>query len=206
VSLSALIDAAERNDLAPTVDRYFIDQAITALARAKKHGKELHCLVPISLASICQSATATYIAEQLAHFNIAGSGLCLLFSEEESARKSTQVLEFSKRVRSVGCRIALDDFGGGLSSFSHLRAITPDCVKLSRSLTRDLNGNRASTALLRAVQEITADLEIFTLADGVDDPVGLQQLSALGITYAEGLAVAPSEPFQVWFEGVVMRS
>jgi EAL domain-containing protein (putative c-di-GMP-specific phosphodiesterase class I) len=69
-----------------------------------------------------------------------------------------------------------------------------------------LNGNRASTALLRAVQEITSDLDIYTLADGVDDPAGLQQLSEIGITYAEGLAVAPCEPFQVWFEGVVMRS
>lgn len=206
ISLSALIDAAERNDLAPTVDRYFIDQAIKALARAEKHGKELHCLVPISLASICQRDTASYIAQQLAIFNVGGRGLCLLFSEEESARKSTQVLEFSRSVRSVGCRIALDDFGGGLSSFSHLRAIAPDCVKLSRSLTRDLNGNRASTALLRAVQEITSDLDIYTLADGVDDSAGLQQLSEIGITYAEGLAVAPSEPFQVWFEGVVMRS
>jgi predicted signal transduction protein with EAL and GGDEF domain len=206
VSLSALIDAAERNDLAPTVDRYFIDQAIKVLARAEKHGKELHCLVPISLASICQRDTASYIAQQLANFNVGGRGLCLLFSEEESARKSTQVLEFSRSVRAVGCRIALDDFGGGLSSFSHLRAIAPDCVKLSRSLTRDLSGNRASTALLRAVQEITSDLNIYTLADGVDEQGGLQQLTEIGITYAEGLAVAPSEPFQVWFEGVVMRS
>jgi EAL domain-containing protein (putative c-di-GMP-specific phosphodiesterase class I) len=56
------------------------------------------------------------------------------------------------------------------------------------------------------VQEITSDLDIYTLADGVDDSAGLQQLSEIGITYAEGLAVAPSEPFQVWFEGVVMRS
>jgi EAL domain-containing protein (putative c-di-GMP-specific phosphodiesterase class I) len=69
-----------------------------------------------------------------------------------------------------------------------------------------LSGNRASTALLRAVQEITSDLNIYTLADGVDEQGGLQQLTEIGITYAEGLAVAPSEPFQVWFEGVVMRS
>lgn len=206
VSLPALIDAAERNDLAPTVDRYFIDQAIKALARAEKYGKELHCLVPISIASICQRDTATYIARQLTELNVGGGGLCFLFSEEESARKSTQVLAFSQSVRSVGCRIALDDFGGGLSSFSHLRAIAPDCVKLSRSLTRDLNGNRASTALLRAVQEITSDLEIYTLADGVDEPGRLKQLSEIGISYAEGLAIAPCEPFQVWFEGVVMRS
>lgn len=206
ISLAALIDAAERNDMAPTVDRYFIDQAIQALARAEKHGKELHCLVPISLASICQRDTASYIVEQLGLFKASGKGLCLLFSEEESARKATEALEFIRSVRSVGCRIALDDFGGGLSSFSHLRAIAPDCVKLSRSLTRDLSGNRASTALLRAVQEITLDLNIYTLADGVDQPETLQQLGALGITYAEGLAVAPCEPFQVWFEGAVMRS
>lgn len=206
VSLAALIDAAERNDLAPNVDRYFIDQAISALVRAEKYGKDLHCLVPISMASISQRDTADYIIQRLAMFSVGGKGLCFLFSEEESARQSTQVLEFSRAVRRVGCRIALDDFGGGLSSFSHLRAIAPDCVKLSRSLTRDLSGNRASTALLRAVQEITSDLGIYSLADGVDDTVGLQKLADIGITYAQGQAVGPSEPFNVWFEGVVMRS
>jgi EAL domain-containing protein (putative c-di-GMP-specific phosphodiesterase class I) len=137
--------------------------------------------------------------------NLDGKGLCLLFSEEESARHTNQAKEFCRIVRSVGCQIALNDFGGGLSSFGHLRNIAPDCVKLSRTLTRDLTGNRASTALLRAVQEITKDLDIYTLADGVDDRDALQQLTTIGITYAEGLAVAPSEPFSVWFEGVVMR-
>lgn len=205
VSLAALIDAAERNDLAPLVDCYFIDQAISALVRAEKHGKSLHCLVPISTTSLCNRETATHIVERLAEFKLDGRGLCLLFSEEESARHATQAQEFCRRVRSVGCRIALNDFGGGLSSFSHLRSIAPDCVKLSRTLTRDLTGNRASTALLRAVQEITRDLDIYTLADGVDDPGALQQLTIIGITYAEGLAVSPSEPFNVWFEGVVMR-
>ena len=205
VSLAALIDAAERNDLAPLVDRYFIDQALDALARAENHGKDLHCLVPISTTSLCERETAIYITQRLAELNLDGKGLCLLFSEEESARHTNQAKEFCRIVRSVGCQIALNDFGGGLSSFGHLRNIAPDCVKLSRTLTRDLTGNRASTALLRAVQEITKDLDIYTLADGVDDRDALQQLTTIGITYAEGLAVAPSEPFSVWFEGVVMR-
>ena len=205
VSLAALIDAAERNDLAPLVDRYFIDQALDALARAEKHGKDLHCLVPISTTSLCERETAIYITQRLAELNLDGNGLCLLFSEEESARHTNQAKEFCRIVRSVGCHIALNDFGGGLSSFGHLRSIAPDCVKLSRTLTRDLTGNRASTALLRAIQEITKDLDIYTLADGVDDSDALQRLTSIGITYAEGLAVAPSEPFSVWFEGVVMR-
>lgn len=205
VSLAALIDAAERNDLAPMVDRHFIDYAIAALSRAEKDGKSLHCLVPISTVSLCLRDTATHIIQRLALLNVSGKGLCLLFSEEESARHATQTQEFCRTVRSVGCCIALNDFGGGLSSFSYLRSIAPDFVKLSRSLTRDLSGNRASTALLRAVQEITTDLDIHTLADGVDEPSALQQLTAIGITYAEGQTIAPSEPFDVWFEGVVMR-
>jgi EAL domain-containing protein (putative c-di-GMP-specific phosphodiesterase class I) len=69
-----------------------------------------------------------------------------------------------------------------------------------------LGGNRASTALLRAVQEITADQNIHTIAEGIDDLDTLEQLRRLGIDYAEGKAVAPSEPFEVWLEGAVMRS
>ena len=65
---------------------------------------------------------------------------------------------------------------------------------------------RASTALLRTVQEITADQNIYSIADGVDELNALEQLTALGIDYAAGKAVAPCEPFEAWLEGAVMRS
>ena len=206
IPLSALIDTAERYDLAPTVDRYFLDSAIAALARADGSNKRLICLVPISCASLCQRSTADYIAMRLAERHIDGRGLCLLIPEETAARHAAQVLDFVRTVRPLGCRIALDEFGGGISSFSHLRSIEPDYVKLSRSLTRDLTGSRASTAVLRAIQEIAADLGIASIAHGIDDPEAVGQLGELGIAYAQGPAVAPNEPFEVWLEGAVMRS
>ena len=116
------------------------------------------------------------------------------------------IFEFTRQIRSLGCQIGLDDFGGGLSSFSHLRSLAPDYVKLSRSLTRDIGGNRASTALLRAVREITADQNIHTIADGIDDPADVIQLRGLGIDFAQGKAAAPIEPFDAWLEGAVIRS
>ena len=206
VSLPALMDAAERNDLAPLLDRFFIDQAIEALAKARKANKVLHCLVPVSTSSILQRDTVPHIAQQLAKFNISGNRLMLLINEEETMQHATQTFEFCQALRDIGCHIALDDFGGNLSSFGHLRAIAPNCIKLSRSLTRDLSGNRASTALLRAIQEITADLGMASIAIGVDNPNTLSALTAIGITYAEGPAIAPCEPLNVWLEGVVMRS
>ncbi len=206
VTLAALIDAAERYDLAPAIDRRLIDTAIAAQARAKRRHRNLHCLVPLSRGSISSRETIDYIARSLASQNMSGNKLCFVFSEDILTHLTSQAMEFSRQMRTLGCQIGLDDFGGGLSSFSHLRSITPSHVKLSRSLTRDLGGNRASTALLRAVQEITADQHIHSIAEDIDDLDTLEQLKDLGIDYAQGKAIAPNEPFEVWFEGAVMRS
>ena len=206
VALAALIDAAERYDLAPTIDRRLIDAAVDALARAKRQGRNLHCLLPLSRSSISSRETADYIARNLASHNLSGERLCLVFSEDILTHLTSQAMEFSRQMHMLGCAIGLDDFGGGLSSFSHLRSISPSHVKLSRSLTRDLGGSRASTALLRAVQEITSDQHIHTIAEDVDDQETLDQLRDLGIDFAQGKAVAPNEPFEVWLEGAVMRT
>lgn len=205
VALSALMDAAERYDLATTIDLRFIDCAIAALARAKQSHRTLHCLVPISRSSFGQPKVIKHIAHSLASQGLTGNGLCLLFSEDVSTHQSNQTPEFLRQIRALGCQVGLSDFGGGLSSFSHLHTIAPSYIKLSTSLTRDLSGNRASTALLRAVQEITADLGIYSIAEGIDEIPTIEQLKSLSISYAQGKAVAPCEPFEVWLEGAVLR-
>ncbi len=206
VALAALIDAAERYELAPAIDQRLIDTAIGAQLRARQHQRTLHCLVPISRASVGNHEIINYITHSLSSRNLSGHRLCFVFSEDILTHLTSQAMEFSRQIRALGCQIGLDDFGGGLSSFTHLRSISPSYVKLSRSLTRELGGNRASTALLRAVQEITADQGIHTIAEGIDDLDTLEQLRSLGIDFAEGRAVAPSEPFEVWLEGAVIRS
>lgn len=206
VTLAALTDAAERYELAPAIDRRLIDAAISALARAKQQQRKLYCLVPLSRGSISSRETADYIGRSLVSHNLAGNRLCFVFSEDILTHHTSQAMEFSRQMRTLGCEIGLEDFGGGLSSFSHLRSIYPSHVILSRSLTRDLGGNRASTALLRAVQEITSDQRIHSIAEDVDNQETLEQLRDLGIDYAQGKAVAPNEPFEVWLEGAVMRT
>lgn len=206
IALSALIDAAERYELTPLIDLRLLDTAISALARAQLQNKPLHCLVPLSGASLGRREILDHIAQSLSSQQLSGSGLCLVFSEQSSSQLNSRATQFSQAVRALGCQIGLSDFGGGLSSFSQLRSISPSYVKLSRSLTRNLGGNRASTALLRAVQEITADQNIDSIADGVDDISSLEPLKKIGINYAQGNAIAPCEPFEVWLEGAVMRA
>jgi diguanylate cyclase (GGDEF)-like protein len=205
VSLSILFELAERYDLAPQLDRLLLEKAIAALPRTHANGKVMHCLVPISTSALCNADTSAQIGRLLSAQNISGEGLHLLISEDQATRHIGQAVRLSRDLKSFGCRLALDEFGGSISSFSHLRTLNPAYVVLSRSLTSNLGGNRASTALLRAIVEITEDLNIQTIAEGIDGLSRREELLDLGVHLAMGLAAGPTEPFDSWLEGAVMR-
>ncbi|MDR2837859.1 MAG: EAL domain-containing protein [Azonexus sp.] len=206
VTLPPLLEAVERHHLTPIIDMHFIEVAISALAEARQGNRELLCLAPLSGSALTDRIVLDSIRRRLRVRNIDGSGLCLMFSEEVLARQTGQMFDFLKEARRLGCLIGLSDFGSGSSSFAHLRSIAPDYIKLNRSLTRDLGGNRASTALLRAIQEITADQGIVLIACGVDTSQNIERLRELGIDYAIGNAIAPCEPFGVWLRNTVLRA
>lgn len=205
IALNTLIDAAERYDMASVFDHHFLETAIKALARAGEHKISMLCMVPLSRAAIVNAKTGDFIRQQLAAHGISGNGLSLMFSEDTSTHQASQLIEFSRRMRELGCQITLTEFGGGVSSFTQLRTIAPSHVRLSASLTRNIGDGVTSTALLRAILEIAAEQQTYSIAEEADDTLLLDQFRALGICYAHGKVVAPREPFDAWFEGAVMR-
>ena len=193
VALPALIDAAERYDVSHLIDDYLLQAALDTLKAARLAGRRLTCLVPISGAALSRRALVDHLARCLREQPLEGNRLYLMLPETDTLQRSGKAIEFAQNVRGLGCGVALQDFGGSISSLSHLQNLGPACVKLNRSLTHALDGNRAATALLRAVQEITADQGIASLAEGVDTPEAINQLRALGIDYASGKAVASGQ-------------
>ncbi len=205
IALAALLEAAQRYELASTFDHYFLEVTFRALARAHRQGREMFCLVPLSKSALTSPETANFITQHLQRLNIPGAGLCLMFTEDVGSHHASQLLEFLHRIQPLGCSIALSEFGNGAASFSHLSTLRPSHLCLSQALTRDIESGRSSTALLRAILEIAREQGIATIAEAVDDTPQLVCLRELGLDYAQGKAVAPREPFDAWFEGVVMR-
>lgn len=205
ILLPALIDAAERYDLSEAVDHYLLATTIQALARARDNARNLCCLVPLSPSTVDRPATLKYIATLLGRYRLDGSGLCLLFSEELSTRRASQLSSFAHEACKLGLSIGLQEFGGSMSSFGQLRTLAPAFIKISPSLTQQAGSNKTSTALLRAVKEIAADLGIQSIAADIADIDSLGVLKSLGLDYGQGHAVAPCEPLEVWLEGAVIR-
>jgi diguanylate cyclase (GGDEF)-like protein len=205
VALSSLLDAAERYELAPMVDRKLIDAGIRARAIAGEHHRPLACLVPISQGSLAAPDTLDYIRQALAAAGISGEGLYFAISEESCGRHASQVNQFARDLREIGCDVAFDNIGDGASSFSQMRAIRPKFIKIGRNLTAGIEENRAATALLRAVQEIAEDAGIVTIAGNIAESRLLPILAGLKINYVQGLAAGPCEPLDVWLEGALLR-
>lgn len=205
ISSTVLMDAAERYDLAATIDQHIIGITLHGLARAMAHSRNMRCLLPLSSTSVRNRNTLKILGEMIKSDRLQGSNLYFQLTEDTAVQFGTQAIELTHGLRRLGCHIVLSDFGGGFASFSHLRSIHPDAVKISRSLTRDLATSRSSLALLRAIQEIAVDLGIDTIAEGVNDSATVKLMADLGITWAQGDALAPSEPFENWLEGAVIR-
>ena len=206
IALNVLMDAAERYNMASMFDHYLLETAIKALASAEAQKTPMRCMVPLSRAAVASPETGDFISQLLQTKGISGTGLSLMFSEDTCTQRTSQLIEFSRRMQTLGCRITITDFGGGASSFTQLRTLNPSHVRLSTSLTRNSGDGVTSTVLLRAILEIAAEQQIYSIAQEADDTPLLEAFRQLGICYAHGKAVAPREPFEAWFEGVTMRS
>jgi PAS domain S-box-containing protein len=101
---------------------------------------------------------------------------------------------FSMAVRDLGCRFALDDFGTGYGTFTYLKHIPIDFLKIDIEFVRDLLGNRDDERLVRAIVAMARDLGKTTIAEGVEDAATLERLRELGVDQAQGYHIGrPAE-------------
>lgn len=96
---------------------------------------------------------------------------------------------FIRRIRRHGCRFALDDFGVGFSSYSHLKNLRPDTVKIDGSFVKDILNNPADLAMVKSMNEIGHSLGMKTVAEFVETAAILAKLREIGVDYAQGYAI-----------------
>lgn len=100
------------------------------------------------------------------------------------------------RCKALGVKLALDDFGTGYSSLSYLHRFPVDTLKLDRSFIRDMDGGEGAMAIVRAVARLAADLQMETVAEGVETQVQAQTLKTLGVGCAQGFLYSPGLPLE----------
>jgi len=194
----AFIPAAERYNLMPTIDRWVIETAFGILAqqRSDPGATPLHsCAINLSGASLSDDQFLAFLRAQFARFAIPYALICFEITETTAVTSLSKASDFINALRQLGCRFALDDFGVGMSSFTYLKHLPVDFLKIDGSFVRNMLDDPVDRALVETIHRIGHVLGMQTIAEAVESDAVLAALRTIGVDYAQGYGIAEPEPF-----------
>ena len=195
------IAAVERYGMGMALDRCVLSQLFRYLQQCPAHVKQLGlCNVNVSAQSITEPAFLAFVSDLLERHRSMAGRLCLEITETAVIHNLPQARRFIDAVKARGCRIALDDFGSGLSSFGYLRELSADLLKIDGAFVRDMETNPVSRATVRAIAALGRELDLQVVAEWVETEAAARALADMGVQGLQGHAIAWPQPLEELLE------
>jgi diguanylate cyclase (GGDEF)-like protein/PAS domain S-box-containing protein len=198
------IPSAERYNLMSTLDRWVIHEALTKLADRNPTGEARYCLaINLSGSSLSEDRFLEFVVDELKKQQLPEGAICFEITETAAISNLSQVVHFMKALKKLGCKFSLDDFGSGLSSFSYLKNLPVDYLKIDGHFIRNVAEDIVDESMVRAIHQVGHAMGIKTIAERVENQEVLEKLGELGIEYAQGFYIArpaPVSTFAPWAE------
>ncbi len=194
-----LIKAAESSGRMGVIDRWVLSSTLAWLNEnyeTLKHTKFI-CM-NMNGASLNDERFLDDVVTMLAKNRHIAHQLCYEVTESVALHDLENTCRFIDRVRSFGAKVALDDFGAGYTSFSYLRDLPADMLKIDGSFIVDMNQHPANIAIVEAIVSLANNLGMKVIAEWAEDIDTVQTLREIGVDYVQGFVVArPQAPAQL---------
>ncbi|MBF8277885.1 MAG: hypothetical protein HW390_2958 [Candidatus Brocadiaceae bacterium] len=190
---------AERFNLIREIDQWVICHAIHFISEHQLDKKGISLEVNLSGTSFNDAELLKTIRESLIKTRINPHRLIIEITETAAIGNITEAKEFIETLQLLGCRFALDDFGIGFSSFSYLKNLSFDFIKIDGSFIRDIPRSFMDQHLVKAMVEIARGLGKKTIAEYVGNEETVQLLREYGVDYAQGYHIGKPGLWNTFF-------
>lgn len=190
---NSFIPVAERFGLMSQIDRWVME---TAIGTIKEH-PELKLFINLSGTSLSDEKLLFIIEKKIKDSGINPQNLGFEITETAAVKDLVLAEHWIKRLKSLGCSFALDDFGKGFSSFSYLQVLPVDLIKIDGSYVRNISTNSTHRALVQAMSTVARTLGKKSVAEFVDDQVALEILRSMGVDYGQGYHIGKPAPLDL---------
>ncbi|GAA3993263.1 hypothetical protein GCM10022279_15770 [Comamonas faecalis] len=196
VPTARLITAAENSGRMGVIDRWVLRRT---LAWVREHQGRLprtrFICMNLSGASLNDESFVRDAVELLQRYADVARYLCLEITESVALHDLENTRRFIAQVHDLGAKVALDDFGAGYTSFSYLKGLRGDLLKIDGSFIVNMNQHPANLAIVEAIVGLARNLGMRTVAEWAEDGATVQALAEIGVDYVQGFAVArPQAP------------
>jgi EAL domain-containing protein (putative c-di-GMP-specific phosphodiesterase class I) len=202
------IPTAERYNIMPALDRWVIDNTFALLQANSlaQHPGEGMVSINLSGQSLADEGLTEYIGEMLYKHRLLPNCICFEITETTAFGNIQSARKIIDGVRKIGCHFSLDDFGTGLSSFSYLKELPVDFLKIDGSFVRNILKDRISHAMVSSINQIGHVMGLKTVAEFVESEELTKQLELIGVDYLQGYAIGKPMPLQEYLEEIVLAA
>jgi diguanylate cyclase (GGDEF)-like protein len=195
---SEFIRAAERYRLMPHIDRWVVQAVLSALGRGGMRlppGRSV--AINIAGQTLGDSDFLEFVVDCFDHTGANPGDICFEVTEGAVVANLDHAHRFIAVLHGMGCEFALDDFGSGLSSFSTLRTLPMDYVKIDGSFIHNLAADTVNQAMVTAMIELSRSLNFRVVAEQVEDQLSLDTVIGMGIDFVQGFVVGRPQPLSM---------
>jgi diguanylate cyclase (GGDEF)-like protein len=199
------LSAAERYQLAPAIDRWVVRRVLEMLLpHAQTLLEQKACFaVNISGQSLGDQEFAVFIDSALRDSKLPLSLLSFEVTETAAVANIVRAEALIRRLRELGCAVALDDFGRGLSSLTYLKTLPVTHLKIDGTFVRDVVADEQSQAMLSAIVQLARAMKLKTIAECVESDAICAVTRSLGVDYGQGFSLGRPIPLEKVLAGLV---
>jgi diguanylate cyclase (GGDEF)-like protein/PAS domain S-box-containing protein len=190
------IPIAEQTGLIVPIGAWVLEEAARqAAVWAERSGRELTMSVNVSPRQLADDGFAAVVERALADSGLAPHLLCLEVTESAVMADPDAATAVLERLKALGVRLAIDDFGVGYSSLSQLKTLLPvDTIKIDKSFVDGVTGDGEDHAIVDAVLRLAEGLGLSAVAEGVETGEQVEALLGMGCRLSQGFHFARPQP------------
>ncbi len=185
------LPTAERFNMMGKIDCWVIKAALNRLAHLQKSGYSGMFTINLSAQTIADEGFIEDIEELVVRLRIDSRKVIFEITETSAVSNLVSANELIIRLHALGCRLALDDFGSGFSSFSYLKNLPVDFIKIDGQFVRGVATDPSDRAIVQSMNDIAHSLGKKTVAEYVENAEILQFLHDIGVDYVQGHFISP---------------
>jgi diguanylate cyclase (GGDEF)-like protein/PAS domain S-box-containing protein len=190
--------AAERYRLMGLVDRWVVQTTLSALGRgAISVAPERSVAINISGQTLGDVQFLEFVVECLDSTGVTPGQVCFEIAESAVIANLDHARRFVGVLHGMGCQFALDDFGSGVGSFSNLKTLPLDYLKIDGSFIRNLARDSVNQAMVTAMIKLARTLNFKVIAEQVEDSAAEEAARRMGVDYLQGYAIGRPQPLQL---------
>ena len=178
--------AAERFGLIHNVDRWIVQRAIRQLAHLREQGTQVRFSINLSGKAFEDSTLLPTIQNLLRETDLDPALLTFEITETAAIANLGAATRFIGALKDIGCQFALDDFGSGFSSFTYLKHLPVDKLKIDGSFVQGMAQASVDQAMVQSMNQVAHALGKLTIAEHVESAETLQLLKEYGVDFAQG--------------------